>query len=74
MGTVEFVGIPSWDGESFCWDVDVETFERVVGGPPDATEASRFRPSLYRLYPRWVMSGQRPRGTPVRIRVTVEPA
>jgi hypothetical protein len=35
MKTYEFIGKPSGDGESFCWEVDVETFKKVTGEEPE---------------------------------------
>jgi len=35
MKSFEFIGTPSGDGESFCWEVDVDTFKQVVGREPD---------------------------------------
>jgi hypothetical protein len=34
MQSFEFIGIPSGDGESFCWEVDVETFKNITGVQP----------------------------------------
>ena len=35
MKSMEFIGTSSGDGESFCWEVDVETFKQIVGREPD---------------------------------------
>ena len=32
---VEFVGVPSGDGECFCWDVTPDVFRAVTGREPD---------------------------------------
>jgi hypothetical protein len=58
----EFVGFNSGDGDSFCFEVDKETFIKVTGRQPDAfdyvngdwDENENFIPdkkSLLRLYP-----------------------
>lgn len=33
--TVKFIGTPTGDGESFCWEVDPENFKKVTGNEPD---------------------------------------
>lgn len=35
MKTYEFIGVPSGDGECFCWEVDVDTFKKVTGREHD---------------------------------------
>lgn len=35
MKSFEFIGKPSGDGESFCWEVDVETFKQITGEEPE---------------------------------------
>lgn len=47
--TVEFIGTPSGDGESFCWDVDEENFKKVVGR--EIEEDFDYFLGALRLYP-----------------------
>lgn len=52
----EFIGVPSGDGESFCFEVDKEMFVAVTGRQPDEydyVDASYIRQKreLFRLYP-----------------------
>jgi len=49
--TYEFQGIPSGDCESFCWDVDKETFIKIKGEAPNKHDKSRVNKGLYRIYP-----------------------
>ena len=49
--TFEFIGIPSGDYESFCWDVDKETFKKITGKEPKKYYKSYFNEGLYRIYP-----------------------
>lgn len=49
--TYEFVGIPSGDGSSFCWDVDKETFIRITSKKPDRFDKSDYNKGLYKIYP-----------------------
>ena len=49
--TFEFIGIPSGDYESFCWDVDKETFTKITGKEPKKYYKSYFNEGLYRIYP-----------------------
>ncbi len=58
MKSVMFTGIPYGDYECFCWLVDAENFEKVMGRPPHAEmDAGRNCgdgmdvTGLYRLYP-----------------------
>jgi hypothetical protein len=63
ISEVEFDGIPSGDYESFCWDVDLETFIRICIDPykkqysdevvSQIIESHKyyFNDGLYRLYP-----------------------
>jgi hypothetical protein len=37
MSKVEFEGICSGDGESFCWEVDKETYIRICGWDDDSS-------------------------------------
>lgn len=51
---VHLTGINSGDHESWCLDVDEETFTQVTGVPPDKEEfgnGSYFYDGYYRLYP-----------------------
>lgn len=48
---IEFVGISSGDYESYCFDVDKETFVRLEGREPRQGERSYFNNGLYRFYP-----------------------
>lgn len=45
----EFIGEPSGDGESFCWDVDRETFTRVTNKEP--SQFDECGNNLFKLYP-----------------------
>ncbi len=47
---VEFDAIPSGDGESFCWAVDAETFERLEGEKPDGHFVDFAYKGLYQLH------------------------
>lgn len=52
----EFIGVPSGDGESFCFEVDREMFLTVTGRQPDEgdyVDASyvKQKRELFRLYP-----------------------
>ena len=49
--TFEFKGIPSGDGESFCWDVDKETFIKIKGIEPEVSDQSFYNNELYMIYP-----------------------
>ncbi len=46
----DFVGIPSGDGESFCWDVSEEEYKRITGENPSKGNESFFNKGFYRLY------------------------
>lgn len=46
-----FEGTPSGDDESFCWDVDKETFIKINGREPKEYEKSMIDEELYRIYP-----------------------
>jgi hypothetical protein len=48
---IQFSGIVSGDGESFCFDVDRETFVRITGNEPNEFDISCYNNSLFRLYP-----------------------
>lgn len=48
---IEFTGIASGDGDSFCWDVDKKTYERLLGEKPRKGKQSIFNNGLYRIYP-----------------------
>lgn len=48
---IEFVGINSGDNESFCWDVDKDTFIKIKGKEPETYDKSYFNERLYRVYP-----------------------
>lgn len=57
---ITFEGIPSGDHECFCWDVDRETFIRLMGHEPEEEERftfdrSHFNKGLYKVYPSDVM-------------------
>jgi hypothetical protein len=47
----KFEGIPSGDSESFCWDVDIETFRNIKGKEPKKYDKSMVSEELYRIYP-----------------------
>lgn len=47
---IEFIGINSGDGESFCWDVDRENFIKIKGYEPDETFDENGE-NLYKIYP-----------------------
>lgn len=46
-----FDAIPSGDYESFCFDVDKETFINIKGEEPDKFDRSYFNKGKYRIYP-----------------------
>lgn len=47
-----FKAIPSGDHESFCFDVDRETYVQIVGDEPDEMyDKSVFNEDMYRIYP-----------------------
>jgi hypothetical protein len=48
---IGFVGILSGDHESFCWDVDRETFILIKDEEPTDYDKSCFNKGLYRIYP-----------------------
>lgn len=48
---IEFIGINSGDGESFCWDVDEETFINIVKRNPYDYERSTSNKGLYSITP-----------------------
>lgn len=50
-GTYEFEGIPSGDCESFCWDVNKETYVKIKNKQPDRFDKSKSNKGLYRIYP-----------------------
>lgn len=43
MKSFEFIGTPSGDGESFCWEVDVETFKQVMDFEPDGWDYVEYK-------------------------------
>ena len=45
-----FKGIKSGDYESFCFDVDKETFIKIKGEEPNKFDKSYFNEGKYRLY------------------------
>lgn len=51
----EFEGEPDGDGECFCWNVDRETFVKIVGREPTKWDTlftyDTDEVSGYRLYP-----------------------
>lgn len=47
---MKIVGKNSGDYESFCLDVDFDTFVKVKGTEPDEFDGSYFNPGTYRLY------------------------
>lgn len=47
----KFEGIPSGDYESFCWDVDKDTFINIMGKEPKIRNESYFNEGLFRIYP-----------------------
>ena len=49
--TIEFTGILSGDGEAFCWEVDRDTFTRIVGWLPMEWNRVYFNNGQYMLYP-----------------------
>lgn len=52
MKTVEFKGVLSGDHESFCWDVDRNTFIQLTGRKPKKYDNTCFNDDgLYRVYP-----------------------
>jgi hypothetical protein len=71
---VEFVGIPSGDHESFCWDVTPEVYARVTGEePPDSWGQSFFHEGMVRLYPGLYLPSFWPHGDkPLKVTVRVE--
>jgi len=73
---VEFIGFPSGDGESFCWDVSRETFVRVVGREPGEDDGAVFHmpERLYRLYPENLPLHGGYTDALLRVVVSVEPA
>jgi len=50
MTKIEFDAIASGDYESFCYDVDSETFEKVCGYKPDKYDKSHFSEDKFRVY------------------------
>lgn len=53
MKEITFVGIPSGDYETFCWDVNRDTYIEIIGRTPelDDAEKSLWYKGMYRLYP-----------------------
>lgn len=49
--TFKFEGIPSGDMESFCWDVDKETYVRIKGKEPGKFDKSVSHKDMYKIYP-----------------------
>lgn len=47
----DFIGYLSGDYESFCWDVNLETFINITGRNPDKYSHSEFNDGMYRIYP-----------------------
>jgi len=47
----KFEGVPSGDYQSFCWDVDKETFINIKCKEPNEYDKSVFNEGLYRIYP-----------------------
>ena len=47
---IEFIGINSGDGESFCWEVDRETFIKIKGYEPDEV-FDKNGYGAYKIYP-----------------------
>lgn len=71
---LEFVGIPSGDGEAFCWAVSDETFQRIKGRAPEEYDESPYLDEMFMLYPSDLLYsafGHRPE-TAVRVTVTCE--
>ena len=67
--TYEFDGIPSGDGESFCWDVNKETYISIKGEQPNKFDKSESHKGLYRIYPNDFYGFDRPK---CRIKISIE--
>ena len=52
-----FEGYHSGDRECFCFAVDRETFEGVIGRAPNAWDQSRLHDGLFMIYPDEFFSG-----------------
>jgi hypothetical protein len=55
MAKIEFEGVPSGDYESFVWNVDEETYEKIKGKRPNkydyALFPSQYETPEYMIYP-----------------------
>lgn len=49
--TIEFDAIPSGDHECFTFAVDLETFIRLTGNPPERYDKCCFNEGMFRIYP-----------------------
>lgn len=68
--SIHIDGIPSGDGECWCFLVDARTFESVVGESPeeefDSVQVGAVK--MYRLYPSALIGGY----ANVRVRLKIE--
>ena len=75
MKTITFIGVPSGDYESFCWDVDKETFYKISRASQDLDEEdiyqSLFYKDKYRLYTRDIISYLLGNDKEVNVKVTI---
>ena len=70
MKTIEFKGITSGDHECFCFDVDKETFERIMDEVPGRFDRSGLNDGTYRLYPCDIFGNED--GAMLKVKVEVE--
>lgn len=48
---IEFIGYPSGDCDSFCWDVSKEDFIKITGNKPDYYDKAVNHNGLYIIHP-----------------------
>lgn len=86
MKSFEFIGIPSGDGESFCWEVDIETFKKVMGFEPDGWDYVKHKyrfdkngkvefydlSGLVKLYPNFIFSKNEPTERYGKLKIKIE--
>ncbi len=66
---IEFIGTPSGDGESFCFDVDEENFIKVKGELPNEYDECYQGANLFRIYPDYFFGFDEPK---CKIKISIE--
>ncbi|MFW6242954.1 MAG: hypothetical protein ACOC2W_02250 [bacterium] len=75
MKKYEFIGIPSGDGENFCWDVDFETFKKYSDQKdiPKELLSSIFNENTYSLYPSDLYDLNNNKNEEIEINIKIKP-